>query len=186
MIAKVLIQLAGSRLLPVLPQACDAKWRAILHSDSIRLLGPLPLDSLPLEKTINRHDTAAHAVRVPKRRQVSHRFALSVDRLAPARGVFAPIGNEAPAQRVERHFTGLVISSDHQQVLARRGIPSGWIVVNAAIAHVYAINDGIPKRTAALDDPPAHARVCRSPILGVNLLGHAPTCCLSSMGLKSD
>jgi hypothetical protein len=28
--------------------------------------------------------------------------------------------------------------------------------VNAAVAHVHAIDDGIAKRSAALDDPPAH------------------------------
>jgi hypothetical protein len=28
--------------------------------------------------------------------------------------------------------------------------------VHAAVAHVHAIDDGISKRSAALDDPPAH------------------------------
>jgi hypothetical protein len=30
--------------------------------------------------------------------------------------------------------------------------------VHAAVAHVHAIDDGIAKRPAALDNPPAHAR----------------------------
>jgi hypothetical protein len=49
---------------------------------------------------------------------VTHCLAFGVDRLAPAFRVLAPIGNEAPAQRVERHFAGLMIAPDHQQVLA--------------------------------------------------------------------
>src|SRR5262249_37489754 len=114
--------LAGGRLLPVLPKASDAEWRAILHCNRIRLLRPLTLDCLPLEKAIDGHDAAAHAVRVPKRRQGSHRFALSVDRLAAAHRVFAPIENEPPAERIERDFAGLVIASDDQQVLARRAV----------------------------------------------------------------
>jgi hypothetical protein len=30
--------------------------------------------------------------------------------------------------------------------------------VDATVAHVHAIDDGIPKRPAALDDPPTHGR----------------------------
>jgi hypothetical protein len=44
----------------------------------------------------------------------------------------------------------------NQQLLARRAIPPGWIIVDAGIAHVHAIDDGISKRPAALDDPPTH------------------------------
>ena len=53
---------------------------------------------------------------------------------------------------------GLVIAPDHQQVLARRAVLSGWVVVNAAVANVQAINDGITYRRTALDDPPAHLK----------------------------
>ena len=42
--------------------------------------------------------------------------------------------------------------------------------MNAAIAHVHAIDDGIMKLTAVLDHSAAHALECRQPILVVNTL----------------
>jgi hypothetical protein len=68
--------------------------------------------------------------------------------------ILAPVGNETPPQRVERYLASLMIAPDHKEVIAWRGIPPGWIIVNAAIAHVDAIDDAIAYRTAALDDPP--------------------------------
>ena len=41
-------------------------------------------------------------------------------------------------------------------VLAGCSVPPGRIIVHAAVAHVHAIDDGITKRSAALDDPPTH------------------------------
>ena len=50
-----------------------------------------------------------------------------------------------------------MIAPDDQKFLAGRAIPPGRIIVHAAVAHVHAIDDGIPKWPAALDDSPAHA-----------------------------
>jgi hypothetical protein len=40
--------------------------------------------------------------------------------------------------------------------------------MHAAIAHVHALDDGIAKRSAALDHSLAHTRECRLPVLLVN------------------
>ena len=45
----------------------------------------------------------------------------------------------------------------HQKRLARRAVPVRRIVMDAAIAHVDAIDYAITYRTAALGDPAAHA-----------------------------
>jgi hypothetical protein len=70
--------------------------------------------------------------------------------------VFAPIGNEAPAQGVQRDLSGFVIAPDDQQLLAWRGVPAGRIIVDAAVPHVHAIDDGITNWPATLDDPSTH------------------------------
>jgi hypothetical protein len=49
-----------------------------------------------------------------------------------------------PPKRVQRHFAGLVIAAYDQEFLAGRGVPVGWVVVYAAVAHVHAIDNGIP------------------------------------------
>ena len=49
-----------------------------------------------------------------------------------------------------------MIAPDNQQVLARRAVPAGRIIVHAAVAHVHAIDDGKAYRRAALDYSPAH------------------------------
>ena len=116
---------------------------AVLHGDGVGLLRLLPLDGLPLEEAVHRHDAAPLAVGVPEGRQVAHGLALGVDRLAAARRVLAPIWDQAPAQRVQRHLAGLVIAPDYQQLLAGRGVPARRIIVHAAVAHVHAIDDGI-------------------------------------------
>jgi hypothetical protein len=95
-------------------------------------------------------------VGIPERGQIPHGLTLGIDRLAAALRITAPIRNQAPTQRIERYLAGLVIAPDHQQVLARRGVPPWRIVVQPAVAHVHAIDDGIAKRSAALDDPPTH------------------------------
>jgi hypothetical protein len=56
---------------------------------------------------------------------------------------------------VELDFARLMIAPDHQQVLAGRAVPSRRVVGNAAVAHVHPVNDRVPDRRAALDDPPA-------------------------------
>ena len=76
----------------------------------------------------------------------------------------------APTQRVQRDLSGLVIAPDDQQLLAWRRVPTGRIIVNAAVPHIHAIDDGITNWPAALDDPPTHTSECRSPISAVNLL----------------
>jgi hypothetical protein len=67
-----------------------------------------------------------------------------------------PLWNESPAQWVERHFASVVIAADYQQILARRGVPTRRIVMDAAVARVQALDDGEAHRSAALDDPPTH------------------------------
>src|SRR5262249_33944758 len=148
--------LAGRGVLPVLPDTRETEWRAILHRDGVRLLRPLPLYGLPLEEAIHRHDTAPCAIGVPKAGQVSDRLALSVDWLAAASRVTAPVRDEAPTQRVERHLAVPMVATDDQQILARRGVPARRVVVHAAVAHVHAIDNGVPQRSTALDDSPAH------------------------------
>jgi hypothetical protein len=81
----------------------------------------------------------AERVRVAKCRQVPHGLAFGLDRFAAARWVIAPIRDQAPTQRVERHISGPVIAADDQQFLAGRGVLSRWIVVHAALAYLRAI-----------------------------------------------
>src|SRR5262249_28632376 len=128
----------------------------VLHGDRVGLLRLLALDRLPFEEPVHRHDAAAPSVGVAKRGQIPHALALGVDRLSAALRITAPVRDQAPTQRIERYLAGLVIAADDQQVLARRAVLPRRIVVHAAVAHVHAIDDGIAKRTAALDDPPAH------------------------------
>src|SRR5262249_11820717 len=131
----------------------------------------LTLDRLPFEEPVHRHDAAAPSVGIAKRGQIPHALALGVDRLAAALGITAPIRDQAPTQRIERDLAGLVIAADDQQVLARRAVPPRRIVVHAAVAHVHAIDDGIPKRSAALDDPPTHGGGYSRPLARVLALG---------------
>jgi hypothetical protein len=147
---------ARRRLFPVLPNPGKPERRAVLHGDRVGLLRLLALDRLPFEEPVHRHDAAAHSVGTPERGQIPHALALGVDRLSAALGITAPIRDQAPPQRIERYLAGPVIAADDQQVLARRAVPPRRIVVHAAVAHVHAIDDGIAKRSAALDDPPAH------------------------------
>jgi hypothetical protein len=51
-----------------------------------------------------------------------------------------------------------MLVADHQQVLARRAVPPGRIVLDAAIADVHPVHDRIARRRAALDDPSAYHR----------------------------
>ena len=95
---------------------------------------------------------------IPKHRQPVHRLAFGVDRLASAFRIQAPVGNEAPPQRVKRDLAGLMIAPNDKELLARCGIPAGRIVVDAAVVHVEALDDAITYRSAALDDPPTHDR----------------------------
>src|SRR5262249_13631704 len=148
---------------PVLPNAADAERFTGLHRNGIRLLGLLSLNRLPLEKAVHRHDAAPLAVGVPERREPVNGLALGVDWLAASGWVLAPIRNQAPAQWIDREFAGRVIPPDDPQLLARGGIPAWRIVVYVAVANIEAIYDGIPKRSAALDDSPAHALMDVSP-----------------------
>src|SRR5207249_9093532 len=72
------------------------------------------------------------------------------------RRVLTPIRDQTPAERIERDFAGLMIAADDEQLLAWRSIPPRRIIVHATVAHVHTIDDGITKRSAALDDPPTH------------------------------
>jgi hypothetical protein len=61
-----------------------------------------------------------------------------------------------------------VIAAVDQQFLARCRIPSGRIVVHAAVADVHAVNETIAERTAALAYSAAHAGECRTASTAVN------------------
>jgi hypothetical protein len=93
--------------------------------------------------------------RVAERGQVPHRLALGVDRLPAAARISAPVRYQPPAQRIERHPAGPVIAAGDEQLLARRRVPPRRVVVHAAVARVHAVDDGVSKRSAALDDSPA-------------------------------
>jgi hypothetical protein len=56
-------------------------------------------------------------------------------------------------------LSGLVIAANDEQLLTRRAIPPRRIIVHAAVAHVHAIDDGIPKRSAALITLPHMVRI---------------------------
>jgi hypothetical protein len=103
--------LARSRFFPVLPEPANAKRPAVLHGDGIGLLSFLALDRLPLEEAVDRDDTAPPAIRVAEARQIADGLALSVDRLAPAFRVAAPIGNKTPAQGLEAMTSGPIPSA---------------------------------------------------------------------------
>jgi hypothetical protein len=135
-----------------IPDASYAEGAAVLHGDGIRLLSFLPLDRFPLKKAVYRHDAATLPVRIPECRQIPYRLAFGIDRLT----IVAPIRNQAPAQWIERYFTRPVITANNEQFLAWRCIPPGRIIVHTAVPHVHAIDDGISKRPAALDDPSTH------------------------------
>ena len=70
--------------------------------------------------------------------------------------VLTPIGNKSPTQRVKGNRADLMVASDDQEVLARRGVPTRWIVVRTAVAHVHAFDNAVTQRAAALDYPSAH------------------------------
>jgi hypothetical protein len=61
MIANVRNPFARRRFLPVLPNARESERRAVRHGDRVGLLRLLPLDRLPSEETVHRHDAAALA-----------------------------------------------------------------------------------------------------------------------------
>ena len=62
--------------------------------------------------------------RHPGRWQIAHGLAFSIDRLSPALWVLAPVRVKTPAQGLEGHLAGLMITPDHRQVPARRGVPT--------------------------------------------------------------
>src|SRR5205823_10320429 len=107
------------------------EWRPVFHCDGVGLLCLLTPDRLPLKEAVHRHDAAALAVRIPKRRQIRHSLILCVDQLAATRRVLTPIRDQTPAERIERDFAGLMIAADDEQLLAWRSIPAGRIIVHA-------------------------------------------------------
>src|SRR5262245_4991804 len=90
---------------------------------------PIP-NGLPsfIAIALYRDNATTPTIGIPECWQDVHGLAFGIDRLAPARRVLAPIGNEAPAQRVECHLASLMIAPDYQQVLARRAVPPGRII----------------------------------------------------------
>ena len=59
----------------------------------------------------------------------------------------------------------MMVASDDQQFLARRAVPVRWIIVEPAVVHVQAFNNGEARQGAALDDTTAHDCVLYSRIL---------------------
>ena len=143
-------------IFPVLPNACDTKRRAILHGDGIRLLRCPSLDCFPLEEAIHRHDAASLPISLAEAGQLRKCFGLGIDGFAFPSRVLAPIGNEAPPQRVERYFASVMIAPDDEQLLTGRSVPAGRIIADAAIPYIQAMNDGISRRSAALNYTSAH------------------------------
>jgi hypothetical protein len=92
----------GCWVFPVLPNAAETKWPTILHGDCVGLFGFLPLDCHPFEEPVHRNDAASVPVSVVERRQGVYVLTLGVDRLSLTLRVIAPIGNQAPAQWIER------------------------------------------------------------------------------------
>ncbi len=82
-------------------------------------------------------------ISVLEHRRGVHGFALGIDRLTAGSRVFGPMRNQTPSQRVERYRAGLMIASDYQQLLARRGVPARRIIVRAAVAGIHAIDNGV-------------------------------------------
>jgi hypothetical protein len=105
------------RLLPIPPNARNPKRRAVFHGDGVGLLRLLPFDRFPLEESVHRHDASTSAVGLAERRQIAHRLALGVDRLAAAFGIAAPVRDQSPAQRIKRHHTRLVVAAYDQEFL---------------------------------------------------------------------
>src|SRR5262245_47965698 len=92
------------------------RCRRARHPSSYRvgLLCLLTPDRPPFEEAVHWYNAAALEVRIAERRQVPHSLALGVDRLAPTRWIHTPVGNKAPAQRVQRYLPGLMVTSDDQ------------------------------------------------------------------------
>jgi hypothetical protein len=143
-------------IFPVLPNACDTKRRAILHGDGIRLLRSLSLDCLPIEAAIHRHDAASLPISLAEAVQLRACFGLGIDRFASAGRVRAPIRDKAPPRRVERYFASVMIAPDDEQLLTGRSVLAGRIIADAAIPYIQAMNDGISRRSAALNYTSAH------------------------------
>src|SRR5262249_59897287 len=128
------------------------EWQAVFHCDGVGLLRLLPFDRFPFKETVHRHDAAALAVRIPKRRQIPHSLILRIDRLAATRRVLTPIRDQTPAERIERDFAGLMIAADDEPVLAWGNIPSWGVIGHAGCGPRHATDDGITKRAGAVVD----------------------------------
>ena len=135
--------LVRKRFFPVLPEPANAERPAVLHGDGIGLLGFLALDRLPFEEAVDGDDAAPSAIGISEGRQIAYGLVFGIDRPSPALRVLAPIRDKTPAQRLEGHLAGRRITPDHQQILARRGVPPRRIIVHAAVAHVHAVDNGI-------------------------------------------
>ena len=49
-----------------------------------------------------------------------------------------------------------MIAPDDEQLLTGRSVPAGRIIADAAIPYIQAMNDGISRRSAALNYTSAH------------------------------
>jgi len=105
---------ARSGFFPVLPNASDTEWRAILHGNRVGLLCLLTLDRLPLKEPVNRHNAAALAVRIAERGQIPYGLELGVYRLAAAVGVIAPIRDQRQLELASQNKSQFLSSMSHE------------------------------------------------------------------------
>jgi hypothetical protein len=115
--------------------------RSCISANGIRLLSFLAFDGFPLEEAIDREDAAPSPICLSECWQSANGLAFGVNRLATTSRILTPARNEAPPERVERELAGLVITPDHQEVLAWRAVPARRIVVDAAITDVHSVHD---------------------------------------------
>ena len=98
---------------PVLPDAGDAKRRAVFHGEGVQLLA-----FVALVERVHRHDAAAPRIGVGEHALVGDGLGAGIDRLnfGPR---FHPVRNEAPAQHRRGCFAGHRMAAPHRQ-FARR------------------------------------------------------------------
>jgi hypothetical protein len=96
---------------------------------------------------------------VAERRKVAHGLTLGIDGLRPPFGSAHQCGMWP--QRIGSSDTSpVVVAADDQAPGPARRSTAG-VVVDAAVADVHAVDDGVSGRATALDDPAAHAIILR-------------------------
>ena len=156
MIAKGSLPFSCVRIAPVLPQARQAEGRAVLHGNSVRLLGPRALNGPPLEEAVDRHEAAPLSISFAKCGELGNALGLGIDGPTPSPRVCEPMRDQTPLDAIERALTRLAVLPNNEQLLAGCSVVPGPNVPHPAVADLEAIDDGEVKRTGALDDTAAH------------------------------